>query len=353
MSPVLDFSLDLVWLLACGTLGLVFLLIVGLLLLRWVRWRNEPRQRAFQARWRLLLMRCAVGDDVFAELPALSSRERWPFIKLWLHGQMSLKGPARERLARMAQTLGCGPWALAQLDSRYAAERLMAILALGFLKEASAAPVLLEQLHQGGNQTAVHAARALLDIDAAAHAVPVMRCLLDRRDLDFSLVAVMLKPFGASLQAAWMAASPAPGSDDVQILPWLRLARALALQLPSRVLQPFLQAPHGTDVLIAAIRLVQGESGTREVAVLADHPDWRVRTQVAQALGLIGSQHDRDVLVRLSTDPQWWVRYRAAQALMRIPGLRREEVQALISATGDKYAVDMLAAVVAEEGAHA
>jgi hypothetical protein len=35
---------------------------------------------------------------------------------------------------------------------------------------------------------------------------------------------------------------------------------------------------------------------------------------------------------------------------MRIPGLGREQVQALISATGDKYAVDMLAAVVAEEG---
>ena len=274
MSPVLDFSLDLVWLLACGTLGLVLLLIMGLLLLRWVRWRNEPRQQAFQARWRLLLMRCAVGDDVFAELPAMSSRERWPFIKLWLHGLMSLKGPARERLARMAQTLGCGPWALAQLDSRYAAERLMAILALGFLKEASAAPVLLQQLHKGGNQTAVHAARALLDIDATAHAASVVRCLLDRRDLDFSLVAVMLKPFGASLQAAWMATAPAAASDDVQILPWLRLARALALQLPSGVLQSFLQAPHGTDVLIAAIRLVQGESGTREVAALAGHADW-------------------------------------------------------------------------------
>lgn len=353
MSPVLDFSLDLVWLLACATLGLVCLLIMGLLLLRWVRWRNEPRQRAFQARWRQLLMRCAVGEDVFADLPALAARERWPFLKLWLHGQMSLKGPARERLARMAQTLGCGPWVLSQLGSRYAAERLMAMLALGFLKQVSAAPVLLEQLHKGGSQTAVHAARALLDIDVAAHAAPVVRCLLDRRDLDFSLVAVMLKPFGASLQATWMAEVPAPGSDDVHLLSWLKLARALALQLPSEVLQPFLQAPHGTDVLIAAIRLVQGEIGTREVAALADHPDWRVRTQVAQALGLIGSPCDMDLLVRLSTDPQWWVRYRAAQALMRIPGLGREQVQTLISATGDKYAVSMLAAVVAEEGAHA
>lgn len=350
MPHALDVSLSLAWLLACGTLGLVLLLILSLLLLRWVRWRREPQLQAFQARWRRLLMRCALGDDVQNELPLLQSRERWPFMKLWLHCQMSLHGPARDRLARLAQTLDCGPMALSRLNSLYAAERLMAILALGFLKDASAQPAVLEQMRSGGSQTVVYAARALLEIDARAHADEVVQTLLQRQNLDLSLVSVLHKPFRAQLQQVLLSQAPAASSSDDQILPWLRLARALTLQLPAQMLAPFLTDQRSTDVLIAAIRLFQGESGRGMVAAHARHEDWRVRAQVAQALGQIGMPNDADVLVHMTTDLQWWVRYRAAQALLRIPGLGPQRVRSLISTTQDRYAANMLAAVMAEEG---
>lgn len=350
VSQALDFSLDLVWLLACVTVGLVLLLILSLLLLRWVRWRREPQLQAFQARWRRLLMRCALGDDVQCELPTLRPGERWSFMKLWLHCQMSLHGPARDRLARLAQTLDCGPMALSRLSSRYAAERLMAILALGFLKDASAQPAVLEQMRSGSSQTALYAARAVLEINARAHADEVVQTLLQRHNLDLSLVSVLLKPFRGQLQQALLSQAPAASFSDDHVLPWLKLARALMLQLPSRMLSPFLTDQHSTDVLIAAIRLFQGESGSSLVSAHAQHEDWRVRTQVAQALGQIGTPHDVDVLVHMTTDPQWWVRYRAAQALLRIPGLAPQRVHSLIATTQDRYAANMLAAVMAEEG---
>ena len=92
--------------------------------------------------------------------------------------------------------------AMRKLGSRYAAERLMAILALGFLKDASAQAALQSCLLQASSQTAVHAARALLEIDASRHANQVASALLARSDLDLSLVSAMLKPFRQRLRQA-------------------------------------------------------------------------------------------------------------------------------------------------------
>ena len=71
---------------------------------------------------------------------------------------------------------------------------------------------------------------------------------------------------------------------------------------------------------------------------------------MAQALGRIGGLGDADVLVRMTTDAQWWVRYRAAQALLHIPALGTERVRSLVVGTADRYAIDMLQAVLAENG---
>lgn len=349
---------------AWATLALVFLLVLGLLVLRWVRWRAEPRKLAFRQQWSALLMRCAMGEDLTGQLPALKARERWPFMLLWLHFQMSLKGPSRDALAHLGRSMGCSSMAMAKLGSRYAAERLMAILALGFLKDLQAQAALQVPLQQGSSQTAVYAARALLEMDAQAHADPVVENLLTRLDLDFSLASVLLKPFRQSLQQALMhrvqglqpQATPSPAAEDAAedtglALQWLRLARALNLQIPGVVLAPWLEASQDAEVLMAAIRLVQDDTGAAAVRVHAHHADWRVRAQVAQALGHMGAQADVAVLVRMATDAQWWVRYRATQALLKMPGIGPQQAQGLVEATGDRYAFNMLQAVLAETGA--
>lgn len=342
---------------AWATLALVFLLVLGLLVLRWVRWRAEPRKAAFRQQWSALLMRCAMGEDLTGQLPALKARERWPFMLLWLHFQMSLKGPSRDALAQVGRTMGCSSMAMAKLGSRYAAERLMAILALGFLKDLQAQAALQANLQQGSSQTAVYAARALLEMDAQAHADPVVDNLLGRMDLDFSLVSVLLKPFWQTLEQALMQRvqglqpqvliNPSV-EDNGRALQWLRLARALRLQMPGDVLATWLQASQDPEVLMAAIRLVQDDAGAAAVRAHAQHADWRVRAQVAQALGYMGAQADVQVLVGMATDAQWWVRYRATQALLKMPGVDLQQAQRLVESTGDRYAFNMLQAVLAE-----
>lgn len=353
-----EFSLITVRWLAWATLALVLMLVLGLLLLRWLRWRSEPQKLAFRQQWSALLMRCAMGEDLGEPLPALKPSEQWPFMKLWLHCQMSLKGPSRDRLAALAYALGCQSVAMRKLASPYAAERLMATLALGFLKDEQAQPALLEQLRGDGQQTALHAARALLEIDANAHTMTVVQSLLTRANLDLSLVSVLLKPFRGTLSNAMTTlmplATPMPVPDSripTTALQWLRLGRALSLQVSGEHLASFLTHSEDIDLLIAAIRLMQGEQGTQALASHARHADWRVRAQVAQALGRIGQLPDVDLLVHMTTDSQWWVRYRATQALLSMPSLPHSQAQSLIQGTCDRFAVNMFESVIAEREA--
>lgn len=347
MQPSIDLSMALARWLAWGTLGLVLLMVLGLLLLRWVRWHRAPRLAAFEAEWLPRLMGCALGDEVLPA-PRLARWQRWPFMQLWLHAQMTLQGESRQRLARLGHAMGCPAIALQRARSPHNSERLVGMLALGFLGDAGSVPLLLKRLAEGGAHQPVYAGRALMEIDPLTHADRVTQALLASPGLDVSLASVMLKPFRAAIAEAHLRQLPRP--EEATALPWLRLARALRLQIPSAVLAPFAQQDQDIECLIAAIRLVQGEQGTRLVADQAGHVDWRVRAQVARALGFIGGEADRDVLTHLMTDSEWWVRYRAAQGLLRLPGMDAAGLFARAQATQDRYALSMAQAVIAEKG---
>lgn len=354
MQAELDFSLTLAWWLAWTTLLLLVLIIMGLLLLRWVRWRNEPRMAAFQAYWRPMLMRWAMGEKVCETLPVLKAQERWPFMRLWLHSQMSLQGPGRQRLAELGLRMGCREMALARVDSTHYSERMVGVLALGFLQDRSSVPTLKERLESGNGQSMIYAARALMEIDQVEQGDAVVHALLSCEDLDFALVSVLLKPFKTRLETVLMPACPQPQAatgeaPHAQAFQWLRLAQALKLLVPQWRLTPFLSSEQHIEILIAALRLVQGEQGTEVVARHAQHADWRVRVQVARALGRIGGLMHQPVLLGLLTDKQWWVRYRSAQALWQMPGMRHDPLLAKVLATNDRYALSMLHAVRSEK----
>ena len=347
---MLDFPVGMAWGLAWVTLGLVAAMVLGLLVLRWWRWRREPRLAAFEAQWQPVLLACIAGEPPAQPLPVLRAHEHWPFLKMWLHSQMSVQGPCRERLAQLGQTMGCREMALRRLHSSHSAERLVGMLALGFLRDAGSVAELRAQLTRPSHHSAVYAGRALLEIDAQAHAGAVAQALLQAPGLDLALASVLLKPFRAVLGQALQQHPPTP-ADAAAALRWLRLADALKLQLPHALLAPFLTAEQDTELLMAAMRLYQGEQGAEVLTPYAQHPDWRVRVQLARALAHVGSAAQVPLLAGLAADAQWWVRYRAAQALLALPGLTRAQVHAAVAATGDRYAQSMLQAVLAEQGA--
>lgn len=342
--PDIDSPLSLALGLAWGTLGLVALMVLSLLLLRARHWHRAPRLAAFEAQCLPRLMACALGETVAVQ--PLAPWQRWPFMRTWLHAQMSLRGASRQRLAAWGRAMGCGPMALQRAHSRHASDRLVGTLALGFLGETTHAPLLLQRVREGGAHQTVYAARALMEIDPHSHAHAVVQALVHSPELDLPLASVMLKPVRSALATALLSAPPS--AQDPWALRWLQLARALRLQVNSEALAPFLQQNPNTENLMAAIRLVHDAPGLALLMPHVTHADWRVRAQAARALGTIGQADTHAVLTPLLTDAQWWVRYRAAQALLRLPGMDAERLLAHARATQDRYALSMAQAVVAE-----
>lgn len=343
-----DVSMEWAAWLALLTLVLVALMVLGLLVLRALRWLRAPLVAAFEARWQPVLLASMVGDaGVVPDGLTLSGAQRWHLMRMWLHGQMLVYGESRDRLARLGMDLGFRALALKRLNSAHYAERMVGLLALGFLRDASSTPLLLQRLQEGSNHTLIYAGRALLEIDEAQHADAVARALLQCEGLDLALTSVMFKTFRQGLGQALRQLEPVP--QDAAALPWLRLAGALQLLLPAAVLQRYLSPAQDPEVLMAALRLVQGEQGAAEVMALARHADWRVRAQAARALGEVGGPAEVPALLGLIIDAQWWVRHRAAQALLRVPGVARAQVLTAVQATGDRYAQSMLQSVLAQE----
>lgn len=348
----------LAWWLSLTLLGLVLLILLGLLVLRLYRRWQAPKRDAMRMAHRALLIQCAAGQSMDGRPWVPNERARWLFLKAWLHLQLSVKGAASERLTDLGRTLGLDALAMKHLRSRHYAKRMVALLTLGFLRQPSAVSVLQERMAQGHSHTAIYAGRALLEVDASAHASEVVRGVLGQHDMDLSLAAVMFKPFRPVLQTAMLAQWPRREPTDTSrnrpeplgpMVRWLRLARALQLQLPSTLLAPLLDPQEDIESLIAAIRLFQGEVGIEPLLRLADHPDWRVRAQVARALSYVGSSSTLPLLVELTTDREWWVRFRSAQALFRLPGLSAHVIMQRVRATQDRYAVQMVEAVALAE----
>lgn len=340
-------------------LALAVVLLGLLLALRGYRKWREPRRQARLAGFRHTLLQVAMGDLQPVALPGLDQATRWELLKLWLHAQLSLRGHAQERLRQLGLACQLEQSAWQHVHGSHHAQRMMALLALGLLRQTVALDLLRQSMAQGQALTPIYAARAMLDIDASKHANEVVQGLLQKPALDWSLVAVLLKPHRGVLQEDMLRHRPpqtfeSQAHDSIEtslLVRWLRLARALQLQLPSSWLIALLHEGQELESLIAAIRLFQGEDGMEPVLCLARHPDWRVRSQVARALAYVGDARCADVLVRLTTDREWWVRFRAAQALFQLPGLQAASVLERVTQTGDRYAIQMVQAVQALEGA--
>jgi hypothetical protein len=351
-----DFLHRMAWGLAMVLLVSIVAMLLTLWLLRLYRQWREPARQAMTERLTQALLQVALGDEVPLSVLSVKASERRVLLRLWLQMQMVLRGQASDRLCELGCRLGMQDWVWAQAESRHDARRVVALLSLGFLRQADRLECLQSQLHQGHSHMAIYAGRAMLELDADAHACDVTRALLGQTELDLSLAAVMFKPFRARLSPAmltlWseMSAQDACQGDAWRVR-WLRLARALQLQLPSAWLAPMLQEDVELEALIPAIRLFQAEQGVAPLLKLAEHMDWRVRAQVARALSYLGEVGHAPLLVRLTTDRAWWVRYRSAQALLCLPGVTAAQARAWVSQTDDRYAQQMMKAVCALEGA--
>lgn len=328
-----------------GALLLTLLIALQIVYLRVAARCLKRREQALTARWRPALNAAIVGVSERA-LPDLRAAERILFLKLWVHLHQSVRGEASAGLNEVARRLGCDVHARQLLRRGNRAERLLAILALGHMRDSAAWDDLLAVVRGRDGAASVHALSALVQVDAARAARALAPLLLRREDWAMSQLANILQDARAEWEPVL---AEAVARTDLERLPHaLRLLAALRLSLPVAQLRELLGHPVA-EVVSCALRLAATPDVLDEVRRQLGHGDWRVRVQAARTLGQLGDRSDIGRLGRLLGDPQWWVRYRAAQALLGLPFLTAEDIAAFQLEGMDRYALDMLKQVRAEQ----
>lgn len=329
-----------------GVAALVLTVLVGLQIV-WLRIgmrRLQRREQALTLKWRPLLNAAIAGEEL-GNLPDLARRDAILFLKLWLHLQQAVRGEASEGLNAIARRLGCDAQARALLAQGNRAERLLAILALGHMRDKDSWPELARAAHGADSASSVHALWALVQADPLRSAHEMAPLLLRRDDWPLPQLANILQ----NARGAWQpvladALARVPAAELPQAL---RLMAALRMELPQAQLEAYLDSEN-PEVLLAGLRMARSPALVERVRVHLASQDWRIRLQTVRALGELGDRSDVVRLRAMLSDPQWWVRYRAAQALLALPFLTPEELEDMRNGS-DRYAADMLAQVEAEK----
>lgn len=340
-DPALAFAVGI----ALAALASALLLVaatVGLRIARHVRQRRLGRQRDG---WRTALLDAT--EDAATPLPRVDDRDLPAFLATWNHLQETLRGEASTNLAGQLQREGFPPRLMRLLERRSLAARLVAITALGHLREVRAWRRLARLAADTDPVLSFAAARAMLRIEPRRALSRLLPAIARRDDWSLTRSGSILQELGPDLVTPpilVLLARPPEGSLERL----LKLARLAHREAVVAAVRSWLGTSSDPDVLTGALDYVEDGADLPWVRGAARHPHWRVRMASARALLRIGNAEDLGVLLGLLQDPVWWVRYHAAQAIVALPGVPTAEVERLRRAAQDAFAGDMLGHALAE-----
>lgn len=331
-----------------GLTAIGLALALGLLIVS-LRLRLRARERRWQrflAIWRPPLLQVVLDTSARVELPRLAPRDHALFLRLWTYLHASVRGDAARHLNEAALELGVDASARRLLRRGLRAERLQAVLAAGYLRDAAAWDDLVALTTGRDSLLAVHAARALVRIQPLRAANGLLPLMVARDDWDLSRVAAFLTE---ARQPFWLLLAKAlPRMPAEQLPRALQLAEVLRMQLPDATLVRLLQGSHPPEVIRAALRLCDSLALAKEVRRCLAHGAPRVREQAVLQLARLGTPDDVGSMTALLDDADWKVRMAAAQALSRLPFLSHGALAALQAS--HPAAAAMIRHVLAERG---
>lgn len=327
------------------SLVLIVLMLAGILLMRLIISRKERRRQWFVAMWRPIFVRSMFTRPKM--VPPLRSSENMYFLILFNHYHSLVKGEEKARLNALADVTGIRRFALDALKQGGMTRKITAAYALGFMKEPAAFESLRTEALSENTVLSMAAATAMVHIDAP-QAVPILMPLfLSRADWPPSACDRLLHEAGKEAVSAALKKA-AFESEEGRAAEVIRLLGSADEETSADIVRHWLL--HGTsDETIASCLQMMKDPRLLEFARRGlGHATWYVRLQAAGALGRIGGRAEIENLTRMLADGEWWVRYRAAQAIAGMPGMGKDELDALRDAQTDRFARDILDHVIAE-----
>ena len=340
-NPFVRFAFDV----GMAALGLTLILMLLIIIVRLAQVRKEKHTVRFLTKWRPLFMQSI--QAIPPGLPSVRRSEWFAFMSLWIQLHESLLGEAKERLNELARRCGMHKVAMRMLERRGVRDRLLAVAALGHLREKSAWMPLV-QLASGENSLlALAAARAIVQIDPQVATTLVVPLIMKRTDWSPGRISAILKEAGADVVSRPLCNAIHRASPG-QALRLIRYLDVVHSDLAMKTLGEIIERTKDENVIAACLEVMKDPRVVHLVRACLYHRNWHIRMQAAAALGRIGSAEDEQDLVRLLADQEWWVRYAAAEALVGLPFIGSERLRQIETEHTEELAKEILRHVIAE-----
>ena len=323
--------------------ALVMLAVI--LVMRQVALRRERNRISAATRWHRLLLDSAQG--VATSPPPLPRADLPGFVDAWNHVHHSMANQDDAALQRVAQEIGLEQQLYVAIDHGNFHNRVMSIIALGYLRSRTHFDKLARYLDDRSTIISLSAARALMHIDPARAVTLLVPHIVERNDWPQGGVAQILHDASPSLVSQELGEATLQANADVAP----RLIRFLADVSPAAaapVIRRILHSPPDDHLVSTCLQVMTDPADLDLIRSLLAHERWHVRMHAAAALGRMGLPGDEQRLLPLLADAQWWVRYRAAQALSRLPHIDGSALQGIRAGQSDRFACDVLEQVLAE-----
>ena len=309
------------------TAGLTLLLLLLIALLRLKFHVEGKRFKDFENQWQPRLVRVIVGEAI-APAARLGRSGQLILLRLWNYWNESMAGESRARLRQFVREIGCEQVAMKLARKGNRAQKLLSVISLGNFGHAPAWKTLRDLVDRPDQILALHAARAMLQIDPELAMSELLPRILQRQEWELSVIANIVKSsrsaFEKTLQDAW------PRLDTPARVRALQLCQHLTLPLPDTLVEPLLQPSTDFEQLMAALQLVARLQTPRyrsRVLALLDHPHGLVRAQAVQTLGATATRQDTALLLEMLVDRDLLVRHTAAKSLMQLPAYGSERLR--------------------------
>jgi HEAT repeat protein len=327
-------------------LCLALAMLVVIIGMRQAMLRRQRRHEEAAALWGRVLSDVLQGPG--AQVPALARGDVSGFIEAWNHVHAALPAAGAPVLCQAAAAAGAEQQLRRILDRGGFHDRVVAIIALGHLRERGDFDRIARFLHAPSAIVSLSAARALMQVDPDRAVALFVPQIVTRSDWSQSGVAEILREAGAGAVSKELGEVALQANAEAAP----RLIRFLADISPADaapVIRQILQSSQDEHLISTCLQVLEDPRDLQLVRDLLGRERWHVRMHAATALGRLGATDDEWLLLPLLSDAQWWVRYRAAQALVRMFRMRSQDPESLRGGLVDPYARDILDQVLAEQ----
>lgn len=335
--------------LAVAVAALTVILLAVIVGIRLLQRRRLAWSEKLRTQWRPLLTQSVVS--VPGSVPRLSDRQAAVVMPMWSYYHEFLRGSCKDNLNILGRRAGLDLYAKGNLRSDSTKDRLMAIEALGNLRDRESRRLLRPISEVANPYLSLAAVHALLRIDPREEIGRTVELITLRPDWSPARVIAMLSEAGPDVISVPLARAVVeidPAYKPLLIIYLGTAEEPIALQAIRQVLM----ASDDDQVLLTCLYQLARMShpeGLRLLRTYLDHSNWLIQLHAVTGLGRMGGEEDVDDLVRMLCHRRFWIRYRAAQALTKLPTMTRERLVRIRRQQTDRFATDILEQVIATE----